>query len=184
MALTVNAEPLSPACNSYISIADADSYVIDRVPDAAVQTAWDGLDTEKKALYLVRASAFLDGLVTWIGDRYSRDQRLKWPRFNAWVDGYYLNDTTGFPEAVTFATVEMALFTMQQEGAVAESNSNARYQEIEVGPLRIDFNNQGTGPADKYFPDIIAILLKDLGTIDNPDLPGLNKAKNMRLDRA
>jgi len=184
MALVVDAEPLSATCNSYVSVAEADTYVEDQVPQAGVAAAWQALTPEDKALYVVRATEFLDGLVTWNGDRWSLAQQLKWPRFNVLVDGYYYDIGLVFPPKVKYATIEMALFLMQQSNATSEANSNVLYDAVAVGPLKIDFNVDGTGAATKYFPDIIPILLKDLGIIDNPDLPNTNRLKQVKLIRA
>lgn len=187
MTLTVDAVPLSATCNSYITVADADSYVADKVAVAAVVTAWGALSADDKKLYLIRATEFLDGMVSWFGDRYSALQNLKWPRFNLYIEGLLVNPTPGltaFPTKVTYATVEMALFLMQQSNATSETNENVSYDAVTVGPLKIDFNTDGTGAAVKYFPDILPILLKDLGVIEDPDLPNTNRLKQAKLVRA
>jgi hypothetical protein len=187
VALVIDATPLGANCNSYISLADADTYVTDRVTEATKVTAWDALTDAQKSQLLVRATEILDSIVSWYGDRYSSDQNLKWPRVNVVIDGWYdryrSTDTT-FPPPIGYATVEMALFINEQDGAIKEDNDNALYDEVAVGPLRIDFNNQGTGPAERYFPAIVAVLLKDFGTIDNPDLPNTGRMKIARVSRA
>jgi hypothetical protein len=100
------------------------------------------------------------------------------------IDGFYLDIGYTFPQKVTYATVEMALFLMQQENATSEENDNVLYDAVEIGPLMVDFNNTGTGPAQKFFPDIIPILLKDYGVIELPDLPNTNRLKQAKLVRA
>jgi hypothetical protein len=184
MTLVVDAVILSPTANSYVSVGEADTYVADQVSDASVGATWQALSPELKALYVVRATEFLDSLVSWNGDRWSLTQNLKWPRFNVFVDGYYLQIGLVAPPKVKYATVELALFLMQQSNATSEANTNVLYNAVTVGPLKIDFNNVGTGPANKFFPDIVAILIKDLGIIDNPDLPNTNRLKQVKLTRA
>lgn len=62
--------------DSYISVADADTY-FDRRPNA---TAWTDLtDDDDKAKLLLWAMRSLNGL-GWIGGRYSTTQSLDWPR--------------------------------------------------------------------------------------------------------
>lgn len=182
MALVINTDPFDPSCNSYASSAGMDSYVETRVPNPSTVSAWDSLDDEKKTLYLVNATRSIDSYVEWIGDRYSRDQRLDWPRVNAYVDSFII-DQISFPLAVVEATYEMALWMMVNSGEVYIDQSSS-YDSIKVGPITIDFNQQALGSARQYFPDIVAALLKDLGSIQNPDLPGQTKLKLARLQRA
>lgn len=185
MPLVLDAVPLSDDCNTYVTLAAADSYVADKVPVASVVTAWDAKTDAQKNLLLVRATEFLDGLVSWYGDRYSSDQNLKWPRINFYIEGLLFDHTlTSFPQKVQYATVEMALFLMQQSNATSEENENVTYDAVAIGPLKIDFNTDATGAATKYFPDIIPILLKDLGLIEDPDLPKTNRLKVAKLVRA
>jgi hypothetical protein len=182
MPLVVNDTPLAASNNSYASIATADEYVATRVPVATTVAAWDALDEDSKALYLVNASRSLDSFCEWIGDRYSRDQGLKWPRINAFVDGYLVDQLT-FPQPVVDATIEMALWSMLNSGAVSVT-STSEFDSIKVGPINIDFN-EGSGQAlEEFFPDAIAILLKDYGGVTQPNLPSSGMMKQARLVRS
>lgn len=182
MALVVDTSPFSLTCNSYASLAGMADYVSTRVPDPAVDTAWTALTTAQKSMYLVNATRSIDSYVEWIGDRYSRDQKLKWPRVNAYVEGFLL-DQISFPARVVEATYEMAIWMMANSGEVAIDQSSS-YDMIKVGPITIDFNQQALGSAKQYFPDIVAALLKDLGSVQDPDLPGQSKLKIATLHRA
>lgn len=182
MALVVNSTPLDAANNSYASLAASDEYVVTRVVDAEIQDTWDSLDTEVKATYLVNASRTLDNLCQWIGDKYSRDQGLKWPRVNAYVDGYVVDQIT-FPRPVVEATIEMALWLMANSGDVGVA-SNSQYDSIKVGPIAIDFNEAAGIASTSYFPDIVAMLLKDYGGINQPNLPSNTMLKQATLVRA
>lgn len=183
MPLVLNNDPLAAGCNTYVSASEMATYVEDRCPDPEVGAAWRLLSNELKATYLVNATRSIDMIMDWsIGTKYSRDQNLDWPRYNAWVEGYLLDSTT-FPEPVKDATCEMAIWAMQNNGLVAVSQ-DAAYDSIKVGPLTIDFNQDVQGPLNKYYPDIIAYLLKDYGSVGNPMIPGANMAKNVTLRRA
>src|SRR5574337_1958975 len=140
MALVIDTTPLSPTCNSYASLEFMATYVAERVPDTSVQDAWDDLDVEVKSAHLVNASRTLDSLASWIGDQYSRDQKLRWPRFNAWVEGYLL-DVTTFPQPVVEATCEMALWLMGSGGTVSEKQ-DAAYDSLKVGPITVNYNGR------------------------------------------
>lgn len=182
MALVVDTDPFSPTCNSYAGLTGMADYVATRVPNPSYVNAWDNLDAEQQSMYLVNATRAIDSYVEWIGDKYSRDQKLDWPRVNAYVDSFLLDQIT-FPSALVEATYEMALWMMANSGEVYVDQS-AGYDSIKVGPITIDFNQSALGSAKQYFPDIVAALLHDLGTIQNPDLPGQNKLKLARLNRA
>lgn len=181
MSIQINAEPLSPDCNSYVSSQEMGVYLRDRVSET-VFDQWDALDVEVQRTYLVNASRFLDFAVTWIGDRYSRDQRLDWPRVNAMFDGYYLDPIT-FPQQVKDAACEMARWNMENDGVISVQQ-NAAFDSIKVGPIAIDFNESVGGSKDKYFPDIVAYILTDFGTVEPPDIPGSGRLKQVRLQRA
>ena len=161
MALViVNTPTTSASANSYVSLAEALAYITDRIPDTDILAAWSTLTANQKALYLVNASRALDTMVTWIGNKYSRDQGLMWPRYDAFVQGYYVNNIL-FPQAVKDATVEMAAWFMQNDGKVSVTE-NAAFDSIKVGPINIDFSEKVGGTKDKYFPDIVTSSLATL----------------------
>lgn len=182
MPLVVDADPFSLTCNSYIDVAFMDDYVTTRVYDPAVKVAWDALTNDLQATYLVNATRLIDGACEWIGDKYSREQLLKWPRSHAIVDGYLL-DVTLIPEKLKEAIAEMVIFTLGNDGLISVREQES-LQSVKVGPINVRFNNDTGQPANRYFPDIIAYLLRDLGEISNPNLPGSNSARNVRLQRA
>lgn len=182
MTITVVSDPLNPSANSYVSLAEMLAYVTDRVPNTAVSTAWTALSSNAKATYLVNATRSLDYSVQWIGDRYSRDQKMDWPRVNAYVDGFYLDNTT-VPAAIKDAACEMAVWSMQNNGVVSIQQNQA-FDSIKVGPINIDFNEQVGGTSEKYFPDVVAALLSEYGQMNNPNLPGAKQIRQVRLHRA
>lgn len=182
MALVVDNDPFSTSANSYVSSAEMLDYVSTRVPDSAVLTAWNALTTDQQSMYVVNATRSIDQLCEWSGERYFREQKLDWPRTGVWVDGW-LQPETEVPMKVKEATFEMAIWAMSNNGLVAVGQ-NASFDSIKVGPINIDFNERVGGTADKYFPDIVPILLSDLGQMQNPNLSGANKIKVARLIRA
>ena len=186
MALVIDNEPLSPTCNSYASAAEMGAYIAERVPDPAVAVAWGALTPEQQAMYLVNATRTLNSLAEWYGDRYYNYpyQQLDHPRYNLYVGGQSVNtNTTEFLQPLIEATCEMAIWAMQQAGVVAQAQ-NLAFDSIKLGPITIDFNESAGGTLNKYFPDIVAIILKDLATMNNPDLPGANRLKVAKVHRA
>lgn len=182
MALVIDSDPFSVSANSYVSLAEILTYITDRVPDEAVLTAWSLLTTAQKSTYLVNATRMLDSSCQWLGAKYSRDQKLDWPRVDVYVETYSL-DVTIVPEAIKDATCEMAIWSMQHNGLIAEGQ-NAEFKQIKVGPINVEFNSNVSGSKDKYFPDVVAMILAEYGTMVNPDLPGAKHLKTVKLYRA
>lgn len=182
MALVVDNTPLSATCNSYVGLAEMLSYVSDRVTDPTILVAWNNLPPSSKVAYLVNATRTIDSICEWIGQKYSSAQRLAWPRFNAIVDGYDIPNTL-FPESVVEATCEMAIWSMQNNSLISVQQNSA-FDSVKVGPIVIDFNENVGGSSEKYSPDIVAMILKDYATINNPHLPGQKTMRVARLHRA
>lgn len=184
MPLIVDTTPLSPTCNSYVSALEMAAYLTERVPDPAVKVAWDALSSDLQNLYLVNATRSLDSFCEWEGERYYGPQRLSWPRYGIYIEGLYLDiNVEAFPSQVIEATCEMVIWMMQNNGVVS-IQQNLAFDSIKVGPLAIDFNEGAGGPKDKYFPDIVAIILKHLATLHNPQLPGTNQVRRAKVYRA
>jgi hypothetical protein len=182
MTLTVVSDPLDPNCNSYASLDDAQSYATDMVLDPSVGDSWGNLDVDVQARYLVNATRIVDNLFEWIGDKYSYDQKLNWPRSNAFVQNFPLLSNI-VPDQVKWAVIETAFWIMQNDGGLSQT-TNFSLDKMAVGPIRIDFNEKAGGSAFQYVPDIVYILLQDYGNGRNPNKPGATQAKTARLYRA
>lgn len=182
MTIAVVSDPLDPTCNSYVSLAEALSYATDVVMDPLVGPTWDNLDTDVKAKYLINATRTIDNLFEWIGDKYSRDQKLNWPRTNAWVQTWLLS-SVDVPDPIKWATIEMAIWLMQNDGVMPQS-TNFALDKVAVGPIKIDFNEATGGSSEQFMPDNVIILLQDYGTARNPNKPGAMQVKMARLYRA
>jgi len=182
VAIVVISDPLDTEANSYVSVAEVLAYLTDRVSNDAFRVAWDRLADDQKNRYVVNATRSLDTMATWIGERYWYKQLLDWPRSNAWYDGFLI-DSNEVPTRIKEATIEFIMWQMENDDAVS-TGENTQFDKIKVGPIEIDFNEQVGGSPKKYFPDIIAYLLEGYGSLNNPDLPGANRLKQVKLFRA
>lgn len=182
MTLSVISTPLDPGQNSYVSLSEMTAYLTDRVFDPTILTTWTALTASQQAAAVVNASRSLDTSAKWIGDQYSRDQKLKWPRTNAWVEGFLI-DVVSTPELVKEATCEMAIWIVQNAGAVSVQNQEA-FDRIWIGPLKLNMNDADGQPAYQYFPDTVAMILSDLAVMQAPDVPGGNSMRVVHLSRA
>jgi hypothetical protein len=182
VALVLDSTPFSPTQNSYASASEVNAYVQNRLVSATLQTSWDNLDAPVQAAYIVNATRALDNICSWIGVQYSRDQLLRWPRTNAWIENFQL-DVTTTPTPVKEATAEMAVWLMSNDGSALEQGNEA-YNRIQVGPIRIQFNENSGSPATRYMPDVVAQILRDYATFDAPSTPGGKQAHTAYLQRS
>ena len=152
MALVLNT-------NSYVTIADADTYFETRI-DAA---EWDSSNDETKEQALVTATQLIDER-HWIGAAVSSSQALAWPRKNA----IYYDPRMGqqitvandeVPSQVKIAVYEQALHLVQNEDLLAQKTQT--FESISVGSISLsDSNNDVTKTS--ITPSIIIRPLRPL----------------------
>jgi len=152
MALVLNT-------NSYVTIADADTYFETRI-DAA---EWDSSNDETKEQALVTATQLIDER-HWIGAAVSSSQALAWPR----KDAIYYDPRMGqqitvandeVPSQVKIAVYEQALHLVQNEDLLAQKIQT--FESISVGSISLsDSNNDVTKTS--ITPSIIIKPLRPL----------------------
>jgi hypothetical protein len=135
MALVLNT-------NSYVSIADADTYFETRIDSAN----WVDAEDEIKEQALVTATALIDDN-SWIGSAVSSSQALAWPRKNA----IYNDDRLGLqvtiaedelPSRVKTAVYEQALHLVNNEDVLMGQTQT--FESISVGSISISDSNGDT----------------------------------------
>ena len=152
MALVLNT-------NSYVTIADADTYFETRIDSAE----WETADDETKEQALVTATQLIDER-HWIGAAVSSSQALAWPRKNA----IYYDPRMGqqitvanneVPSQVKIAVYEQALHLVQNEDLLAQKIQT--FESISVGSISLsDSNNDVTKTS--ITPSIIIRPLRPL----------------------
>jgi hypothetical protein len=132
MALVLNT-------NSYVEIADADTYFETRIDSAE----WTSATDEIKEQALVTASQLVDNHA-WIGSAVSSSQALAWPRKNA----IYNDDRLGLqvtiaqnevPSRVKTAVYEQALHLVNNEDLLAGTTQT--FESISVGSISLTDSN-------------------------------------------
>ena len=107
MALAIDATVGGAAANSFVTVAEADTYLEARLNSAA----WTGVDPKMQAL--IEATRELCALSGWLGYRVTSTQALAWPRDEVvnpddpTPGSYYA--ATIIPQRVKDATCELAL---------------------------------------------------------------------------
>ena len=158
MALIVEDGTGLETAESYLSVADADTYVSKYVfatttCDAAIEAA------KEKALRL--ATQYLDNEYKnrWKGDRTSEEQALAWPRAWAYDEDGYLVLSDELPQALKNACAEMAVRALSVDPMVdLTDDCDLKAIAVEVGPLKEKKEYQGASSVRPGYDKVDAIL--------------------------
>lgn len=159
MAAVINATLKSATANSFVTLAEANSY-FETVPDS---TTWDAKTDDQKNRALISATRWIDTL-NFYGDRCDSGQALSWPRNNYHVDRVELVCSL-IPLDIKYATFELARGLANEPDAVTgEKGTDGVYEEVAIGELRVRYNtdSQGVGTVNNVF-DVYPWLQSYLG---------------------
>lgn len=133
MALVVEDGTGLSTAESYLSVADADTYHSNRG-----NSTWTGTD-EVKEQALRKATQYLDATYTWKGTINSTTQSLNWPRDGVTDrDGRDLDDSV--PQLLKDATAELALAALSADLLTITTNSDYVKRE-KVGDLEVEYKD-------------------------------------------
>jgi len=159
MAATINATLSSASANSYVTLAEADSY-FETVPDSA---NWDNKTDDQKNRALISATRWIDNQVFY-GDRCDVEQALSWPRNNYHVDRVELTCSV-IPADIKYATYELArALANDPESITGSTGDTGLYEAVKLGDLEVKYNtaSQATGTVNNVF-DVYPWLQSYLG---------------------
>ena len=159
MAATINATLSSDTANSYVTLAEANSY-FETTPDS---TQWDNKTDDNKNRALISATRWIDSL-NFYGDRCDNGQALKWPRNNYEVDDVSLTCSV-IPAEIKYATYELARSLANDTGAITDSTGDTGlYEQVKLGELEVKYNtdSQAVGTINNVF-DVYPWLQSYLG---------------------
>ena len=116
--------------NTYATLEDADAYLQYRFE----YQEWNQLDDTEKERLLILATKHID-TENFLGKKTEEDQPLKFPR-DIWTEKNY------FPEEVKSATIEQAIFLMDNEENLkrALENSSLGLFSVEVGNIKEEYS--------------------------------------------
>ena len=159
MAATINATIKSETANSYVTLAEANSY-FETVPDSST---WTNKTDDQKNRALISATREIDNLVFY-GDRCDEDQALKFPRTNYQVDRVELSCST-IPLNIKYAQYELARALANDTDAITgTTGKDGNFEEVKLGDLQVKYNtsSQGTGSINNIL-DVYPWLQSYLG---------------------
>ena len=159
MAATIVATLKSATANSYVTLAEANTY-FETIPDS---TTWDDKTDDQKNRALISATRWIDGL-NFYGDRCDDGQALKWPRNNYHVDNVELV-CTAIPNGIKYAQYELAKALANETDAITgNKGTDGNYERVKIGDMDVKYNtsSQGVGTINNVF-DVYPWLQSYLG---------------------
>ena len=145
-----------PAANadSYISLADANTYFSSRLSSGA----WTGATDANKEAALKRATALLDA-EDWVGEKSDdlASNSLRWPRSLVYnKDGQSL-PSDAVPQAIEYATAELAIELLEEAAATGAAQVTT---DLKVGSIELSFENAETsGVYQKQYSSFVESLI-------------------------
>ena len=159
MAATINATVKGANANSYVTLAEANTY-FETVPDS---TQWDNKTDDRKNRALIAATRWIDSFV-YYGDRCDDGQALKFPRNNYQVDGVELSCDL-IPQNIKYAQFELARALANDTDAITgTTGKDGNFEEVKLGDIQVKYNtdSQGTGAINNIL-DVYPWLQSYLG---------------------
>ena len=159
MAATITATLSSATANSYVTLAEANTY-FETVPDSST---WTSKTDDQKNRALISATRWIDSFVFY-GDRCDSGQALKFPRNNYQVDDVELA-CSAIPNNIKYAQYELARALANDTDAMTGNiGTNGNIAEAKLGDLAVKYNvaSQGTGSVNNIM-DVYPWLQSYLG---------------------
>lgn len=171
LAITVEDGTSKTTSNSYISLADAETYFESRLHI----TNWTEATTDNKNRALVQAARMIDRYVRYIGWKTEDTQAMEWPRAGIYYDGSkYWSDVSYqiewevysvadnyIPKEIKYAQCELALTLLA--GDIQALPDTAGYSSISVAgavSLVVDKSDRV-----KMVPDHVMKMISHFGTL-------------------
>lgn len=140
MAATIDATVNGATSNSYVTLAEAETYFETRlnVDD------WDSATDDTKNRALIQATRYLDTYFEWQGDRATTTQALDWGRSDAYsCDTGELIDSDVIPQQIKNATFEQAFYMMTNIdfGSIAQAGD---IKKAKIDVIEVEYFEGGT----------------------------------------
>lgn len=158
MALVVEDGTGLSTAESYISVADADTYHV-----ARGHTTWTGTDAVKEAALRV-ATTYIDGTyrTRFPGTKLTKEQALQWPRSGATdAEGWEIEETE-IPTALKNATAEAAWRELVTPGSLnpdLEAGGSVVRERSKAGPVEVETEYRTDAVVGRSSFDILDTIL-------------------------
>lgn len=154
----------SATANSYVTVAEGDTYFDERLN----VSAWTDAAADDKARALIMATRRID-MEEFEGEKAASGQALQWPRIGAIDPDGYEYDSAAIPQIVQDATCELALKFLNDGTTDAfASSSLAQFENVQVDTIDVT-PRSSFDPTD--LPDTVRRLLKPVLTTSESSIP-------------
>lgn len=160
MALVLDATVGGANANSYVTVAEADTYFEGRL----YATDWTGATTENKTTALVMATTVLDDWAEWVGSKADliENQALRWPRYNVeHRDGEWF-DSDVIPAFLRRAVCEEAIYLLGKDPTAAPDTQGFSSLRVASLALAVDKSDRDK---DTAIPDYVKAIIEPYAII-------------------
>lgn len=157
MALVVEDGTGKTNADSYISLADANTYDAAYVVDSNWATATDG----NKEIALRKGTQYLDARYqgAWRGQRSNETQALAWPRTGVIDDDGFGLDADEMPVNLKRAAVEAAFRSLAEELLPnPDEGGDIKKEKTRVGPIIDEIEYVGSKDPVKDYPKVMDLI--------------------------
>jgi len=166
MALIVEDGSGVSGAESYLSVADADTYWSNRN-----DTQWSGADTADKEAALRTATQYIDATYNFLSQIERSDQALKWPRVNFYDRNDFFIDS--IPNALKDATAELARDYIVNGDLLPSQSRGGDIRKVKAGSVEVEYGE--AAPTQRTFNFVNRLLAAFTD--------GRQGSANMRLSR-
>ena len=153
-ALVVEDGTAKTNSNTYISQADADTYIEKHL----YGTDFSGATSGNKDIALMMATRLIDNYFKFEGRKVNDTQILEFPRFDIYDRSGFLVQATTIPQALKDATAELAKWLLASD-RTADAGGKG-FANLQVGSLSM---TPDTADKATVLPDVVKKLLAPLG---------------------
>lgn len=144
MAIIIEDGTVVSGANSYVTVAEITTYATN-----------NGINLIGDPTQLVYRSMNYIESQNLIGDKYSRDQPLQWPRLNIYIDGYYY-DYNEIPQLLKDAQCAVAIAIA--DGADPLGIIERETKREKVGDIEVEYKDSSSNAS--YSRSINAFMKK------------------------
>lgn len=164
MAVAIIADVGGATSNSYVTLAEADTYFASRL----YTTDWDNASVDDKSKALITATARIDQ-EKFYGERETSTQALAFPRTGlGYLDGIYLDGI--IPTQLKEATYELAKYMLSVDMSKPSVDTGTQ-KKVKVGSIEVEYaidKNDNVSQSFDTLPPFVMALLGDISrTVSN-----------------
>lgn len=162
--MVIDATPMSPTANSYITRTDAASRLAD---NRLYDQAWIAATDADKDSALIWATTLIDQSFDFFGSIRTQEQSLRFPRYGLTDRDRRFIDTETIPTILKQATAEFALALLERNRTGDPAVIGLGFSRAKVDVLEIELDKNAAQQYPDLIPQHIISMLSVFGTPNN-----------------